>query len=219
MSGHRLGRPWAWAAVAVALLAPLALGVLALTLSGWRLQVVESGSMAPVYPVGSLLVVEPIDPGRVGVGTPLVFDDIDRGHQVTHRVVAVHDGPNGRFFETRGDANDGSDPALVPARAVVGRARWSVPGLGMPVRWLGHRGAAAVLVGVPMLLLAVTEAAAWRRRHRQSHTHAALAVLRRAALDGDHSGRDPAEVASAVAAVVAAFSATEINEREVLAHA
>ena len=127
------------ATLSLAVLGALALMMLALTLAGWNAQVVLSGSMEPTYPRGSLLVSQPVDPGRVRPGTPLVFEDSREDRQVTHRVVAVHDGPEGRYFETRGDANTDSDNHLVPAKAAVGRVRWS-PRVGMGRKMVASAG-------------------------------------------------------------------------------
>ena len=40
---------------------------------GWRLMVVESGSMAPTYPVGSLTVVTSADSAELVAGSSIVF--------------------------------------------------------------------------------------------------------------------------------------------------
>jgi signal peptidase I len=49
------------AVLGVAVALPLATFLVSLWLKGWQLVTVQSGSMAPTYPIGSLLVVEPID--------------------------------------------------------------------------------------------------------------------------------------------------------------
>src|SRR5262245_19470104 len=105
-------------------------------LLGWRLQAVESGSMEPLYPVGSLVVVQPIDPSDVRVGMPLAFVPDDERPLVTHRVVKVLDSSSGLSFRTQGDANAKVDPHPVPARAVRGQAVWAVPQLGRVITWL-----------------------------------------------------------------------------------
>src|SRR6186997_3292349 len=102
----------ALAVLSVAVLVPLAAFLVCAWLLGWQLQSVQSGSMQPTYPVGSLLVVAAIDPATVGPGTAIVFrDPADAARLVTHRVVAVAPGQPLAFM-TKGDANATAD--LIP---------------------------------------------------------------------------------------------------------
>jgi len=160
----------ALAAVVVSLLLPLATFLVATWLLGWQLQAVLSGSMVPTYPVGSLLVVGPIDASDVRAGMPLVFEDPgEPGRIVTHRVL----GPvpaDASAFRTRGDANAAPDPIAIPARLVRGRVLWSVSGLGAILELLRWPNGFLLLVGVPALLLLVSEL-----RHRRSRPTAAAA--------------------------------------------
>lgn len=145
------------AALAIAVLVPLCVVLGTAFLSGWKFQPIETGSMAPNYPSGSLAVVEPIDPTVVKPGMVVVFEDPQsRGRLVAHRIVKRLPGRS-PVWETKGDANVASDPLPVTAAAIRGRARWAVPGLGDVVSaftgWLGL----ALLVGLPLTILAVTE--------------------------------------------------------------
>ncbi|MGZ8781973.1 MAG: signal peptidase I [Gaiellaceae bacterium] len=108
-------------------------------LMGWKFQVVETGSMAPRYPAGSLAIVEPLDAVEVRPGMTVVFEDpFVRGRLVAHRVVKRLPG-NSPVWMTKGDANAESDPAPVHAAALQGRVRWAIPGLGRVVSTL-HEG-------------------------------------------------------------------------------
>jgi len=147
----------------MSLLLPLATFLTVAVLLGWRLEAVESGSMEPAFPVGSLVVVVPVEPSEVSVGMPLAFDPDDGRPLVTHRVVDVVEGPGGLAFRTRGDANATNDPAPVPARAVRGRAAWAVPQLGRLVNWLAWPRGFIALVAVPGLLLVAGEVRDRRR--------------------------------------------------------
>jgi signal peptidase len=120
--------------------------------------------MAPTYPVGSLLVVAPVDAAAVEPGMAITFDDpSDAGRLVTHRVVALAPGDVVAFI-TRGDANVIDDPFPVPARSVRGRALWHVPALGYAVDALRWPRGFLVLVVAPGVALAIGELVAWRRR-------------------------------------------------------
>jgi signal peptidase I len=157
---------WAWApaaAVAVTLLLPVTLFVAWTVLAGHRLEAVRSGSMDPTYPMGSLLVVAPVDPSAVRVGMPLSFVTSDGSTLETHRVVQVLTGKDGLSFRTRGDANRFDDPAPVPASAVRGTVRWSIPRAGEVMLWLAWPRGFLVLVAAPLLLLLITEVVGRRR--------------------------------------------------------
>jgi len=161
------------AAVMASLLLPVATFLVTTLLLGWRLEAVESGSMAPLFPVGSLVVVRPVDPSQVGVGTALVFVPDDGRPLVTHRVVQVlRPDAGGVSFRTKGDANATIDPNPVPDRAVRGRAAWAVPQLGRVVRWLAWPRAFVLFVVLPAIALAVTELAELGARARRSRSPA-----------------------------------------------
>jgi signal peptidase I len=162
MAGLWRGR-WQAAALAlsVAVLLPLATFLVAVWLLGWQLQHVESGSMSPTFPVGSLLVTAQVDPTDVTVGMPIVFEDPrEPGRLVTHRVVGVAPGADLSFL-TRGDANATNDPVPVPARLVRGRVLWHVTALGTVLDWFQWPRSFLILVLLPAVLLALAE---WRSR-------------------------------------------------------
>jgi signal peptidase len=156
-------RGWRTAALAAVLvtLVPLATFLVSVWLLGWQLQHVESGSMSPTYPVGSLLVTAQIDPTDVEVGMPIVFEDPrEPGRLVTHRVVGMAPGTDLGFL-TRGDANATNDPSPIPARLVRGRVLWGVTVLGAILDWLQFPRSFVVLVLLPGLALLWLE---WRQR-------------------------------------------------------
>jgi signal peptidase I len=145
-------------------LVPLAALLGTAFLMGWKFQTIETGSMAPRYPAGSLAIIEPFDAADVRPGMTVVFEDpLVRGRLVAHRIVKRLPGSS-PVWETKGDANAESDPAPVHATAIQGRVRWAVPGLGRVVSALDGGWAVALLVGVPVAILLLTEIAAVRRR-------------------------------------------------------
>ena len=152
------------AAVGVAILLPLATFLASAWLLGWQLQSVQSGSMAPTYPVGSLLVVGQVDPATVAPGSVIVFrDPRDGARLVTHRVVSVAPGSSLAFI-TKGDANATQDTGPVAADRVIGRPLWNVTHLGNALDWLAWPRSALLIV-VPLLLLVLDT---WRSRARST---------------------------------------------------
>ena len=163
MTARQRGMTLLIAAVILVLLASAALLGTAFAL-GWKLQVIETESMAPRYPAGSLAIVEPVDAAEVRPGMTVVFEDpFVRGRLVAHRVFKRLPG-NSPVWMTKGDANAESDPAPVHAAAIQGRVRWAIPGLGGAVPALSGGWVVGVLVGLPLTLLLVSEIAVRRRR-------------------------------------------------------
>ncbi|HUP84151.1 MAG TPA: signal peptidase I [Acidimicrobiales bacterium] len=138
--------------------------------SGWRVRTIATASMAPRYPVGTLVLVEAVTaPSEVVEGTVLVFTDpADRGRTIAHRVVGtVTTAAGGTAWQTKGDANGDVDPYPVHLGDVQGRVRLLSPALGSAVSTAQKPGAPAVLVGLPLLLLALSEAVERERRRRR----------------------------------------------------
>jgi len=152
--------------VAVSLLLPLTIFLVGCWLLGYQLASVQTGSMSPTFPVGSLVVVGPVDPADVEVGMAIAFQDPDDPtRQVTHRVVGVAPGSELAFI-TQGDANATADARPVPARVVRGRALWHVTYLGTVMDWLQWPRSFLLLVVAPSVLLAVVELRSRRGRAR-----------------------------------------------------
>jgi signal peptidase I len=173
--GRRWGLIVPIAALAIAILLPLCVLLGTAFLAGWKFQPIETASMAPNYPQGSLAVVEPVDAALVKAGMVVVFEDpLVRGRLVAHRVVKRLPGDTPRWV-TKGDANDANDPVPISASAIQGRARWAVPGAGRVVSAATGWTSVLVLVGLPLALLLATEL---RPRSRRPATRPAGAVAR-----------------------------------------
>jgi len=132
--------------------------------SGWKLSIVQTGSMAPAVPRNSLALVVPGDPRDAHIGDVIAFHDpADARVVIMHRVVRVIDNQaGGRAYETRGDANATPDPVYVPSREVVGKLGWHAAHLGGVAAQVKPPWSYLVLVGTPLLLLAVSEIRTWR---------------------------------------------------------
>lgn len=141
----------------------LALGLLVLTgishffytksLAPVSFRAVQSGSMAPRMPVGSLVITKTTDPGEIHPGDIISTDA--GGTILTHRVVAVHHNDGVQRFETKGDANAYADTRLTASANVLGKLVLVIPYLGyvalffqQPAGWVF---AACVLIGLWLL--------------------------------------------------------------------
>ena len=151
------------AALAVAVLLPVAILLGTAFLFGWRFQPIETGSMAPLYPQGSLAVVQPVEVTDVELGMVVVFvDPQDPGRLIAHRVVKQL-AASPPSFQTKGDANAAVDPFPVAAAAVRGKVTWAVAGLGGLVTTVRGLPAILLLVVLPLVILLVTEVRDRRR--------------------------------------------------------
>ncbi len=145
------------AALAIAVLLPLAVLFGSAFLMGMRFQPLESGSMEPRFPMGSLALVAPIDAEEIQAGMTVVFTDpLDPSRLIAHRAVKQLPG-DPPSWQTKGDANVDVDSLPVHASMVRGRVAWSIPGLGSVVTAVRGGPAVVLLVGVPQTLLIATE--------------------------------------------------------------
>lgn len=89
--------------------------------------VVQSGSMTPALPVGSIVYVDTkADAKGLTVGDVIAFD-LGEGKTCTHRISAVNaDGT----YTTKGDANGHDDAAAVPPSEVFGVVMFDIPFAG-----------------------------------------------------------------------------------------
>jgi signal peptidase len=98
---------------------------------------------------------------------------------ITHRIIAVQNGPEGTGYITRGDANGADDEPIVAAQ-VMGKVIYSIPYVGHAAQALGsHREillvvAGAVLVGFGIYAFG---SAAIAKRSAASHERAAARTL------------------------------------------
>ncbi|GAA0808408.1 signal peptidase I [Spirilliplanes yamanashiensis] len=147
--------------VMVAAAAAVTLGRVA----GLQPLVEQSGSMLPTIRPGALVVSRPVPADAVRTGDIVSFRDTGRGGAlITHRVVDVRRTGDLLTFETRGDANAGSERWTAPARAEIGRTVVVLPYLGMLVAGLAEPLVVACLAAVAGLLVAAVLAGR-RGRH------------------------------------------------------
>ena len=103
---------------------------------GWRMDAVLTGSMAPALEVGSLVVINPVEPEEVAVGDIITFRPASGDKTlITHRVIGVGQSSS-LYFETKGDANQSPDRSTVPARNLVGRVAFNAPYWGFATEFL-----------------------------------------------------------------------------------
>ncbi len=105
-------------------------------LTGHRSLMIDGRSMEPTIPLGSVVVVEPVEPSLIRVGDIVSVQSAASSAVFTHRVTRLVDEEGRRLLATKGDGNAAEDPVLVPASAAIGRVAWSAPFLGYLLAYL-----------------------------------------------------------------------------------
>lgn len=87
-----------------------------ITIAGFRMFSVATGSMVPVYNVGDILISKEIEPEKLKVGDDIVYrgeTGTFTGKVVTHRVISIEKQEDGNYkIITQGVANNASDPEI-----------------------------------------------------------------------------------------------------------
>lgn len=156
--------------------------------SGSTPYTILTSSMEPGLPPGTLVVVKPIDPEEVRIGTVVTYQLYSgQDEVVTHRVIEIQsptvpgDDPS---FITKGDANSEPDAKPVTAVQVRGAVWYSVPYIG----WInnvvnGDMRAVVIPIVAGVLFLyagwSVVSGQIDRRRRRRREEAARLERLER----------------------------------------
>ena len=134
--------------------------ILAVLLAGVRLvglqpYVVLSGSMEPVYPVGSMIYTVKTHPTKLREGDPLTFR-LNSGSVATHRIIEIlppeKEGEQLRF-RTKGDANSIADGDPISADMILGKPVLCVPLLGFVAEYIQRPPGLYGVVGLGMVIV------------------------------------------------------------------
>lgn len=122
--------------------------------------IVNSGSMAPEMPTGTIVYETWTPPQQLEEGDVIVFrpnrSSIDQ-EVVTHRIIEVREGNYTNHFRTKGDANIEPDPGWTPGYRVIGERAFSIPYLGYFIIAADNLLFIFMLVFVPATFLTYTE--------------------------------------------------------------
>lgn len=114
---------------------------------------VVSPSMEPALRLGTVVIVEQVDPTEVEVGDIISFYSRDPdiyNSIVTHRVDGIKQKDDGVVFYTKGDANPARDKLSVKGNQFIGKVTDVSNILGSFVMLLSYKGVFALLILVPM---------------------------------------------------------------------
>lgn len=105
----------------------LGLAIAILLVCGMKLYCVETGSMEPDYPVGSMVVVERVWFDQLKEGDVITYVVSDNT-VVTHRLIGID--TEHQLLTTKGDNSNVADASPVSYKNVIGRVNFCVPGFG-----------------------------------------------------------------------------------------
>lgn len=144
----------------VALVAPFVVAGVPQVVGATQSYTVMSGSMEPGISPGDTVVVRDVPASQIEPGDVITYE-FETGRagvaRRTHRVVGVVNRETGRYFRTKGDANEDADQQLVPVDAVVGRVMLTIPYVGYVILFASTGQGLFLLVVLPGVLLFVSE--------------------------------------------------------------
>jgi signal peptidase len=125
------------------------------SIGGFLPLIVLTDSMYPNIQSGDLIICNTADAERVSVGDVIAFyDPAGNGTSiVTHRVADITEENGTLAFQTKGDANNTVDSALVPAENLVGVYHTRIAGAGRVAMFLQTTNGLILCVFVPLILL------------------------------------------------------------------
>lgn len=141
--------------VLVGLAVALAMLIWGVQLLGLDVLVVQSGSMEPAYPTGSLVYLKKADPEKLEVGDVVTFN-LSANVRGTHRIIEVVEQDGQRFFRTKGDANEHADNGLLDPDDIVGQVVFGIPLLGYAIAYIQHPPGTYIVMAVVALVLLLT---------------------------------------------------------------
>lgn len=161
------------------LLMVLAAAIVALILpiNGAKSLIVRSGSMEPAIKTGDLVIVRPAE--NYKAGDIIAFKDpAKQSITVTHRIAGIKPQNGNVFYQTRGDANEEADFSLVPQTNVIGKARYSIKGIGKLFAFSKTKEGFLSLAIIPAAFVILLEAVNIIKEVRKTKTKTPRAVYR-----------------------------------------
>lgn len=126
-----------------------------ITLFGYRIFVVATGSMTPKYQVGDVLVSKEVDPATIQVGDDIVYKGKEGSFKdkiVTHQVIMIEKENENYRIQTKGIANTKEDPEITQ-NEVIGKVIYKMGVLSLLQRAMSNNYVFYFVVFVPIVLL------------------------------------------------------------------
>jgi signal peptidase I len=129
---------------------------------GYSFLNVSTGSMADVYPVGTVVITKKTDIDDLQPCDVISFyseDPAIKGIPNTHRIESIGTDANGRkYIITKGDSNDVQDSYPVYEDALIGKVRGSIKFAGKILNVISNRYFFFLFLIIPLAVMIVFEA-------------------------------------------------------------
>lgn len=142
--------------VLVIIVVILAFLIAGIRIFGYDIYGVTSSSMAPKYPVGSLVYVQSTDVNDLKVRDVITYQ-LDQKNISTHRIQEIVKEGNTLKFRTKGDANKEADARLVTEAEIIGKVAFSIPHLGNIASYIQQPPGlyVAIVIGIALVVMVV----------------------------------------------------------------
>lgn len=101
-----------------------------ISIGGYRVYDILTGSMNPTIKPGNLVVVKEVLPNEVKKNDIITFRSDITNNITTHRAIDIVNSGGKIEFITKGDANNTQDPIPLDGKLLVGKVIFQVPYLG-----------------------------------------------------------------------------------------
>lgn len=131
-----------------------------------RVLAVETGSMRPSIPEGSLIFTRAKD--RYSPDDIITFTPSKKpapATPITHRILTVRTVGGTTEFITKGDSNTSADIDPVPQASVIGKVVFAIPYIGFPILFAKTVAGFTLLVIIPSTIIIYEEIRTIRREY------------------------------------------------------
>lgn len=131
------------------------------SVAGYSVMSVLTGSMEPNYNVGDIVIVKKTNTDELENKDVITFYSSDpdmEGQIVTHRIIDITEENGQRLFETKGDNNEIADIEKVAETDIIGKVEGRIPYVGKAATFMQtNRAAFFLIVILPMLVIMAVE--------------------------------------------------------------
>lgn len=126
-----------------------------ITIGGYRIFVVATGSMVPEYEVGDVLLSKEIDASKLKVGDNVVYEGkvgSYNGKVITHKIKSIEKDGDNYKITTQGVANTGEDPEIDQTQ-ILGKIAYKIVLLSWFEKIISNNYAFYCIIFIPIAIL------------------------------------------------------------------
>lgn len=128
---------------------------------GYRVYTVATSSMEPEYLINDVIIVTDVDVNDLKVGDDIAYNGSRGGLEgklVSHRIIKIENGKDGKVFFTQGINNENPDPSI-QASQIVGKLKGKIPIITQINHIIKNQYGFFFLVFCPLVLVIALEIA------------------------------------------------------------